>query len=278
MHESQISAERRPDGSENNKRVEKHLGISPPSSILTEWGLNLTGGMKETIIALICGIITTVKRTGRDRQNKSRFGKGLKQPQWRGKWSQLWDSLFRACIQRYQKKTLKAELWIHEPHGYIWRNRTKPSRLTAITHSASTANNYEHNKNAARSTEPTFNCNKYSNVVASAFFNKTTTENTLYHAQPALLFWLGMLINFVQSFVYLTDLKVMSTGILLYCYDLQNVLYSASMWMCSECDITPFKFVWEGAFLCIVLALQTVEVLCFSRRRKSKFTFQFSSW
>lgn len=47
---------------------------------MTEWGLNLTDGMKATIIALICRIMATVKRTGRGRQNKSRFGKGLKQP------------------------------------------------------------------------------------------------------------------------------------------------------------------------------------------------------
>lgn len=59
-----------PDGGANNERAErerekkKHSGISLLSSIfLTEWGLNLTDGMKETIIALICRIMATVKRT-----------------------------------------------------------------------------------------------------------------------------------------------------------------------------------------------------------------------
>lgn len=69
-----------PDGGANNERAErerekkKHSGISLLSSIfLTEWGLNLTDGMKETIIALICRIMATVKRTETNWQNKSRF-------------------------------------------------------------------------------------------------------------------------------------------------------------------------------------------------------------
>ena len=61
-----------PDGGANNERAErergekKAFGDKPPflsSIFLTEWGLNLTDGMKETIIALICRTMATVKRT-----------------------------------------------------------------------------------------------------------------------------------------------------------------------------------------------------------------------
>lgn len=62
-----------PDGGANNERAErerekkkKAFWDKPPflsSIFLTEWGLNLTDGMKETIIALICRIMATVKRT-----------------------------------------------------------------------------------------------------------------------------------------------------------------------------------------------------------------------
>lgn len=48
----------------NNEKAEKHLGLSfhPFSYILTQQGLNLSDGMKETITALICTIIAILKR------------------------------------------------------------------------------------------------------------------------------------------------------------------------------------------------------------------------
>lgn len=65
MHESEApQMEERIMKEQREREKKKHSGISLLSSIfLTEWGLNLTDGMKETIIALICRIMATVKRT-----------------------------------------------------------------------------------------------------------------------------------------------------------------------------------------------------------------------
>lgn len=204
----------------------------------------------------------------------------------REKWSQLWECLLRVYIQKYQKRGLPKQ-------NYEFMNLmvilTKQSRAfstwlrysAGVTHTTSTANNYEHNKNTARSTEQTFNCIKYSNVVASAFCSQAKTDNTLYHAQPALpplpLPQTQHANKPCAAFYICNRLKGDEYRHLVIC-GLHTPLYSAPMWMCSECDITPFKFVWDGGFLCLVLAVQTVEVLCLSRRGKNKFTFQFSSW
>lgn len=65
MHESEAPQTEERIMKEQRER-KKAFWDKPPflsSIFLTEWGLNLTDGMKETIIALICRIMATVKRT-----------------------------------------------------------------------------------------------------------------------------------------------------------------------------------------------------------------------
>lgn len=84
-----------PYGKASNESVQKCLGISLPFShyILTEWGLNLTDGMKQTIIAPICNIIAAGKR---DRMRQTKQGAALenhnvtKEEIGQETWSQSW--------------------------------------------------------------------------------------------------------------------------------------------------------------------------------------------
>lgn len=76
-----------------------------------------------------------------------------------------------------------------------------------------------------------------------------------------------MLINPVQPLASSEENEFRRLVMILKC-----ALYSAAISLCSECDITPLKFV------CLALALQTVEELGASvGEEKGKFTFQFSS-
>lgn len=122
-HESQISAETLPPMEERiMKKAEKLLGISclPRLCILTEWLLNLTDGLKQTIIALICNIMAT----GRDGRDKSSFGKRFKAARCyikKGNRSIKVESVVGISVQSVQIKkwALQAELHFYGAQGCL---------------------------------------------------------------------------------------------------------------------------------------------------------------
>lgn len=150
--------------------------------------------------------------------------------------------------QRKEEQIPKAELWIDESHG-CFDKAEQSDWLTAHPQPITVS------ENTSRSTEQTFNDIKYSNAITSVCFNQKTQnlqnppDAAVSPTLPGDERW--QLLWFTPRFVSL----------------------------CSECDVTPFKIIRGNAPLCLALALQTVEVLCgLSGKRKSTFTFQFSSW